>query len=81
MTEIKRPKTFNGTVVSDSMQKTRVVRIERFIKIPKYGKYIKRSKRFKAHDENNEYRTGDKVTIQEVKPISRDKRWKIISKI
>lgn len=79
--EIKRPKTFKGKVVSDKMQKTRVVRIERYHKLPKYGKYVKRSKKFKAHDENNEYKIGDVVVIQEIKPISRDKRWKIIAKI
>ncbi|OGF83159.1 30S ribosomal protein S17 [Candidatus Giovannonibacteria bacterium RIFCSPLOWO2_01_FULL_46_13] len=80
MTET-RSKIFRGEVVSDSMQKTRVVKIERYFKIPKYGKYIKRSKRLKAHDENNEYKVGDKVVIQEVKPMSREKRWKIVSKI
>ena len=80
MTET-RSKIFRGEVVSDSMQKTRVVKIERYFKIPKYGKYIKRSKRLKAHDENNEYKVGDKVVIQEIKPMSREKRWKIVSKI
>jgi len=81
MSEIKRPKTFRGVIVSDRMAKTRVVKIERYQKIPKYGKYVKRSEHFKAHDENNEYKTGDKVVIQETRPMSRDKRWKIISKI
>ncbi|MBI2024108.1 30S ribosomal protein S17 [Candidatus Giovannonibacteria bacterium] len=81
MEKIKRPKTFKGKVVSDKMPKTRVVKIERYQKIPKYGKYVKMSKRFKAHDESNEYKVGDLVIIQETKPISRDKRWKIISKI
>ena len=81
MTEARRPKTFRGIVVSDRMAKTRVVRIERFLKVPKYGKYVKRSKRFKVHDENNEYKTGDKVVIQETRPISREKRWRIIGKV
>ncbi len=81
MPKIKRPKTFKGTIVSDRMVKTRVIKIERFLKIPKYGKYVKRTQRFKAHDENNEYKTGDKVVIVETKPVSRDKCWKIVSKI
>ncbi len=67
-----------GEVVSDRMQKTAVILVRRFTKMPKYGKYIKISKRFKAHDETNEYRVGDRVEIQEVHPISREKRWKII---
>lgn len=79
--ETKKIKTFKGRVVSDRMQKTRVVRIEKYIKIPKYGKYLRRSKKFKAHDENNEYKIGDKVIIQETRPYSREKSWKIIKKI
>ncbi|MCR4275431.1 MAG: 30S ribosomal protein S17 [Candidatus Wolfebacteria bacterium] len=70
-----------GTVVSDKMQKTRVVEVERFIKHPKYLKYFKSSNRFKAHDENNEYKAGDRVVIEETRPLSKEKRWKIISKI
>lgn len=76
-----RPKIFKGVVVSDKMAKTRVVLVERYFKMPKYGKYIKRSKKFKAHDEANEYKTGERVKIQETRPISKDKRWKIISRI
>ncbi|OGF52318.1 30S ribosomal protein S17 [Candidatus Giovannonibacteria bacterium RIFCSPLOWO2_02_FULL_43_11b] len=76
-----RPKILKGIIVSDKMEKTRVVEVERYFKMPKYGKYIKRSKKFKAHDENNEYKSGEKVKIQETRPISRDKRWKIISRI
>ena len=67
--------------MSDKMAKTRVVLVERYFKMPKYGKYIKRSKKFKVHDEANEYKTGEKVKIQETRPISKDKRWKIISRI
>jgi len=70
-----------GIVVSDKMQKTRVVEVERFIKHPKYQKYFKSSNRFKAHDENNEYKTGDRVVIEETRPLSKDKRWRIISKL
>ncbi|KKT79126.1 MAG: 30S ribosomal protein S17 [Candidatus Giovannonibacteria bacterium GW2011_GWB1_45_9b] len=76
-----RPKILKGIIVSDKMAKTRVVEVERYFKMPKYGKYIKRSKKFKAHDEANEYKSGEKVKIQETRPISKDKRWKIISRI
>ncbi len=70
-----------GTVVSDKMQKTVVVNVTRFKKHPKYLKYYKVSRRFKAHDENNEYKTGDKVVIEEARPLSKDKRWKVIKEI
>ncbi len=70
-----------GIVVSDKMQKTRVVEVERFIKHAKYQKYFKSSNKFKAHDENNEYKAGDRVVIEETRPLSKEKRWKIVSKI
>ncbi len=70
-----------GVVVSDKMNKTRVVLVERLKKHKKYHKYFKVRKRFKAHDENNEYKVGDKVIILETKPLSKEKRWKIIAKI
>jgi len=70
-----------GTVVSDKMNKTRVVAVERLKKHPRYGKYFKVTRRYKAHDERNEYRVGDKVVIQETRPISREKRWRIIGRI
>ncbi len=70
-----------GTVVSDKMLKTRVVTVERLKKHKRYGKYYKVTKRYKVHDEKNEYKTGDKVVIEESRPISKDKRWKIIKKI
>ena len=69
-----------GIVVSDKMNKTRVVEVTRFTKHKRYLKYFKVTKRFKAHDENNEYKTGDKVVIQEMRPMSKEKRWKIISR-
>lgn len=69
-----------GIVVSDKMHKTRVVEVERFKKNAKYLKYYRVSRRFKAHDENNEYKAGDKVIIEETRPISKEKRWKIIKK-
>lgn len=70
-----------GVVVSDKMQKTRVVSVTSMKKHPKYLKYYKVTSKFKAHDEANEYKTGDKVTIEETRPMSREKRWKIVGKI
>ena len=69
-----------GEVVSDRMQDTAVVRIERTVKHPRYGKYITSSKRFKAHDKGNMARVGDIVTIREVAPISKGKRFVIVSR-
>ena len=70
-----------GVVVSDKMDKTRVVEVLGFKKHPKYLRYYKTTKRFKAHDEKNEYKTGDKIVMEETKPLSKEKRWKIINKI
>lgn len=67
-----------GIVVSDKMDKTVVVRVHRLKKHPKYKKYYGVDTKFKVHDEKNEYHIGDKVLIQETKPISKDKRWKVI---
>ena len=69
-----------GTIVSDKMQKTAVVEVSRMKKHPKYKKYYSVSKRFKAHDEGGIYKTGDKVLIQETKPVSKEKRWVIVGK-
>ena len=79
-TPIKKRKII-GVVVSDKMQKTRVVAVSSLKKHPKYLKYYKVTTKFKAHDENNEYKTGDKVTIEESRPLSREKRWRIVGKI
>jgi len=79
--KVKKNKKLEGVVVSDKMNKTRVVEVTRLKKHPKYLKYFKTRKRFKAHDENNEYKIGDRVVIMETRPISKEKRWKIISKI
>lgn len=70
-----------GVVISDKMMKTRVVAVERLKKHPKYQKYYRVTTTFKAHDENNEYKTGDKVTIEEARPMSKEKRWRIVNKI
>lgn len=67
-----------GTIVSDKMNKTRVVEITRLKMHPRYKKYYKITRRFKAHDEKNEYKTGEKVIIEEIRPLSKDKRWRII---
>lgn len=71
-------KTRVGRVVSDKMQKTIVVAIEDNIKHPLYKKVIKKTVKFKAHDENNECRIGDKVEIMETRPLSRDKNWRLV---
>ena len=71
-------KVLKGTVVSDKMNKTVVVRVERYVKHPKFKKYYRVHKKFKAHDEENKYKTGDKVLIQESRPISKKKTWAVI---
>ena len=71
------PKTRVGRVVSDKMEKTRVVVVERTFRHPRYQRVVKRSTRFKAHDEKNESHVGDRVLIVETRPLSRDKRWRI----
>jgi small subunit ribosomal protein S17 len=67
----------SGTVVSDRMEKTIVVSVERTVMHPKYKKYIKRRTRVKAHDETNQCHLGDRVRIVECRPLSRDKRWRV----
>jgi small subunit ribosomal protein S17 len=70
-------KSREGVVVSDAMQKTRVVRIERVYRHPKYQRVIRMSKKLKAHDEGNESHVGDRVLIEETRPMSKEKRWRI----
>lgn len=72
-------KTLQGVVVSDKMQKTVVVKVERYVKDSKYGKYMKISKKYKAHNENNDVKVGDSVTIRECRPLSKDKHFEVIS--
>jgi len=67
-----------GVVVSDKMDKTIVVAVERLMRHPLYGKTIKKTKKFKAHDENNECKVGDVVAIMETRPISREKHWRLV---
>lgn len=70
-------KTLEGVVVSDKMQKTLVVTVERYVKHPKYGKYFTISKKYKAHYEGNDIKVGDKVTIVECRPRSKDKHFEV----
>ncbi|MBQ8972331.1 MAG: 30S ribosomal protein S17 [Clostridia bacterium] len=71
-------KTRTGVVVSDKMDKTIVVEIRNRVKHPLYGKIMNRTKRFKAHDENNECGVGDTVRVMECRPLSKDKRWRLV---
>ena len=70
-----------GTVVSDKGDKTVVVKVERKVKHPLYGKIIRRSKKYHAHDEGNVYKTGETVRIEETRPISKTKTWQVIERV
>ncbi|MDY7032438.1 MAG: 30S ribosomal protein S17 [Thermodesulfobacteriota bacterium] len=72
-----RKKTQVGIIISDAMDKTVVVRVEKLQKHPVYKKYLRRRAKYKAHDENNECRVGDKVVIIESRPLSKEKRWRV----
>ncbi len=74
----KTKKVLTGVVVSDKMKDTIVVSVSRFVRHPKYDKYFEINKRFKAHDAGNTHKVGDKVSIEETAPISKDKRFKVI---
>lgn len=80
MVQESKKRKIIGVVTSDKMNKTRVVAVSRLKKHPKYLKYYHVTTKFKAHDENNEYKMGDTVTIEEMRPMSKEKRWRIISK-
>lgn len=67
-----------GLVTSDKMEKTITVTIERRVKHPIYGKFVKTTKKFKAHDEKNDAKTGDTVKISEIRPMSKTKRWRLV---
>ena len=77
-TKQKNERKLTGTVVSDKMDKTRVVEVSRVKQHPRYKKYFKVSTKYKAHDEQNTYHAGDTVVICETRPLSRDKRWEIV---
>ena len=70
-----------GTVVSDKTDKTVTVKVERKVKHPLYGKIIRRSKKYHAHDEGNEFKPGDTVRIEETRPISKTKTWKVLDRV
>lgn len=78
MAEEKKSRTLTGKVVSDKMDKSIVVMIERRERHPIYGKYVKRSTKLHAHDEGNQAKTGDTVSIQECRPLSRNKSWTLV---
>lgn len=78
MEERNQRKVQIGKVVSDKMDKTIVVAVETYKKQPLYGKRIKYTKKFKAHDENNQAKVGDTVKIMETRPLSKDKRWRLV---
>ncbi|MHB1660481.1 MAG: 30S ribosomal protein S17 [bacterium] len=70
-------KTYTGIVISDKMDKTRVVEVSDIVKHPVYKKYVKKVKKFKMHDEKNLTHTGDKVVFIEIRPLSKEKRWNL----
>ncbi len=74
----KTKKVMEGVVTSSSMDKTIVVLVSRYVKHPKYGKFINRSKKYKVHDEENTYKVGDKVSFVETRPISKDKHFTVV---
>ncbi len=80
MTSASKKQQLIGTVVSDKMTKTVVVKVDMRKRHPKYHKSYTVSKKFKAHDENSEYHTGDKVVIESIRPMSKEKHFKVISK-
>ena len=81
MEERNLRKTMTGVVTSDKMDKTVVIAIERLVQHPLYKKSIKKTVRFKAHDENNDSHTGDIVSVMETRPLSKDKRWRVVEVI
>jgi small subunit ribosomal protein S17 len=72
------PRVFSGVVVSDKMKDTIVVKVNRFVKHPKYGKFMQMSKKYKAHDAGNTKKIGDTVDIKETRPISKDKYFTVV---
>ncbi|HIV93298.1 MAG TPA: 30S ribosomal protein S17 [Candidatus Eisenbergiella stercoravium] len=78
MEERNLRKTRTGKVVSNKMQKTIVVAVEDHVKHPLYGKIVKRTYKLKAHDENNDCKIGDTVRVMETRPLSKDKRWRLV---
>ena len=77
MSERGTRKSLSGKVVSDKMDKTVVVEVSSLVQHPTYKKFVRRRKRYKAHDETNQYQIGDVVNIEETRPMSKDKRWRV----
>ena len=75
-----KKRVLSGVVVSDKMKDTIVVKVERYVKLPKYNKYVTRAKKFKAHDAGNTAKIGDKVQIEECRPMSKDKHYTLLIK-
>jgi len=80
-TQQTNARKLTGRVVSDKMNKTVTVLVERKVKHPLYGKFVRRSKKYHAHDENNDFHPGDLVLIEETRPMSRTKTWKVVKLI
>lgn len=78
MNRQRTKRTWEGTVVSDSMDKTVVVEVQRLVAHPLYGKVLRKSRKFKAHDENNQCQVGDRVRMAECRPLSKEKTWRIV---
>lgn len=78
MSETANKRTLTGRIVSDKMQKTVTVLVERRVKHPLYGKIVTRSRKYHAHDENGEYHEGDTVMIEECRPLARTKSWRVV---
>lgn len=74
-------KKLQGKIVSDKMDKTIIVQVDRFVAHPLYKKKYKVSKKYRVHDEKNEYNEGDSVEIEATKPISKEKRWRVVKKV
>ncbi len=79
MAEQKQARIVKGVVVSNAMDKSIVVRVDRYVKHPKYKKFVRKSTKIMAHDENNDCNIGDTVTVVESRPISKNKTWKLLS--
>jgi small subunit ribosomal protein S17 len=78
-TQVSKRRILTGTVVSDKMKDTITVNVARYVKLPKYEKYVTITKKFKAHDAGNTKKIGDKVSIEECRPISKDKKFRVIA--
>ncbi len=77
--QVTTPRRMTGRVVSDKMDKTVTVLVERKVQHPLYGKFVRKSKKYHAHDENNQYKEGDTVVIEESRPLSKTKTWRVTS--